>query len=160
MVKENPKIRIVCCGNPYRGDDGAGYGICKMLKKEKFPDHIEIIDGGIQGLNLLPVLDGCDTLILVDSVMTDKAPGHVQWFSAESIIAQASPAFSGHEMNPAQLFSLWAGLNGKAALSKVSFLGIVIPPPAGLSGKVSPAVEKGMNTAFKCILEKIRSIDK
>ncbi len=130
-----------------------------MLNKEKFPEHIEIIDGGTQGLNLLPVLDGCDTLIMVDSVLTDKPPGHVQWFSADSLPAQTPWAFSGHEMNPAQLFSLWTKLNGKAALSNILFLGIIIPPPTGLSATLSPAVEKGINTAFTCILEKIRSID-
>ena len=151
-------IRVICCGNPFRGDDAAGLEVFRYLKKESFPGHVEIIEGGILGINLLPLFDGCDGLILVDSVLMDETPGHIQWFAVADIMAGEPARMSSHEMNPARLMALWRRLNGNPAGMKILFLGIIILEPAYFSDVISPDVKLGALKAAGQIKNKIRSL--
>ena len=61
-------IRIICIGNRYLDLDASGPMVFDYLADEKVPEHIEVIDGGLAGLNLLGLVDGARRVVFVDAV--------------------------------------------------------------------------------------------
>ncbi len=159
MRNRKGMIRVICCGNPFRGDDAAGLEVFKQLEKESFPRYVEIIEGGILGINLLTLFQGCDRVILVDSVLMDEKRGHIQWFTMADVLQTGSAKISNHEINPAQLMTLWYQLNGDSALLKVLLLGIAISDPIDLSDTISSEIKQSALKAVDAIKYKIRSYE-
>ncbi len=62
------KNRIVCIGNRFFLEDAAGPRVFDFLKKREIPQTIEVIDGGLCGMDLLPLADDARRLVFVDSV--------------------------------------------------------------------------------------------
>jgi hydrogenase maturation protease len=157
MGNGKDNIRVICCGNPFKGDDGVGIEVFRLLEKETFPEHVEIIEGGILGINLLFLFNGCNKIILVDSVIMDKPPGHIQWFTMADVLETKPAKISSHEINPAQLMRLWHQQNPDLAFSGILLLGIVISEPMHLTDMVSPEIQQSALTAADEIKRKIRS---
>ena len=65
--------RIICIGNRYVAEDSAGYRVHQRLLG-RCPRGVALIDGGLQGLNLLPLFDGALRVVLVDNIQADLAP--------------------------------------------------------------------------------------
>lgn len=61
-------IRILCIGNRYYRPDSGGPQVYDILYGIKLPPTVELIDGGLNGLNLLRWLEDVDSVIFVDSV--------------------------------------------------------------------------------------------
>ncbi|MCP3900006.1 MAG: hydrogenase maturation protease [Desulfobacteraceae bacterium] len=158
MGENKDMVRVICCGNPLRGDDGIGLEVFRLLKKEHLPSHVEIFDGGILGINLLSLFQGCQKIILVDSVLMDKAPGHIQWFTMGDLLKTGNSRISNHEINPAQLMTLWHQLYGDSAVLNILLLGIVILDPIHLSDVICPEIKQSAVHAANEIKSKIRSL--
>ena len=158
MGDNKDNIRVICCGNPFKGDDGVGIEVFKLLEKETFPDHVEIIEGGILGINLLSLFKDCSKIILVDSVMMDKPPGHIQWFTMTDILETQPAKISTHEINPAQLMMLWHQQDTDSAISDLFLLGIAILEPMHLTDIISPVIQQSAISAIDEIKRKIRNL--
>jgi hydrogenase maturation protease len=61
--------RIICIGNRFIESDSAGPKVCDILLRLPLPDRVQVIDGGLAGLNLLRFLEGTELVIFVDTVM-------------------------------------------------------------------------------------------
>ncbi len=151
-------IRVICCGNPLRGDDGIGLEVFRLLNKELFPSHVEIIEGGILGINLLPLFQSGHKIILVDSVLMDKPPGHIQWFTMADLLKTKTARISNHEINPAQLMTLWHQLYGDSVVLNILLLGIVILDPIHLSEVICPEIRQSAVQAVNEIKDEIRNL--
>lgn len=73
-------VRIICLGNPLHGDDAVGFHALRLLKQYAWPDGVELVDGGIGGITLLPLFRNCNKVILVDVCRRDTAEGQTQYF--------------------------------------------------------------------------------
>ncbi|MGB5232171.1 MAG: hydrogenase maturation protease [Desulfoprunum sp.] len=62
------RTRIICIGNPFIAADAAGPMVHDILAGRSLPAAVELVDGGLAGLRLLPLLEGCDQVIVVDAV--------------------------------------------------------------------------------------------
>lgn len=63
-------------GNIFLGDDAFGVEVVKRLAVKRLPQGVEVVDFGINGLNLTyALLSGYDTVILVDAIPRPAA-GH------------------------------------------------------------------------------------
>lgn len=72
------KGRIICIGNRYIQEDAAGLAVFAELEKmHPLPRHIELIEGGLAGLNLLPLLEQGGRVVFVDSVRGFTQPGEI-----------------------------------------------------------------------------------
>lgn len=101
-------IRVIGCGSP-QGDDAAGWEVVRQLRNHEWPDHVVLltIEGGHQ---LLDVLDGRGSLVLIDAVQSGDAPGTVHrldWPNEQ--LVQLRPG-STHQMRPAEALELAATL--------------------------------------------------
>ncbi|SES48394.1 hydrogenase maturation protease [Streptomyces sp. yr375] len=108
-------------GNIFLRDDGFGVETVRMLTERRLPDHVEVVDIGVRGVHLAyQLLDGYDTLVLVDATARGEAPGTL--YVIEHDVGGAgpspvAPALDGHRMTPdtvlALLGTLCAGTGGE-----------------------------------------------
>jgi hydrogenase maturation protease len=60
--------RVICIGNPLSAVDSAGPQLFQRLQGLPLASEFELIDGGLQGLNLLRFFENCQRVILIDNV--------------------------------------------------------------------------------------------
>lgn len=60
--------RIICIGNRYVNGDAGGSAVHDLLIEGTLPDDVEVVDGGVAGLNLLSFVEGAERVVFVDSV--------------------------------------------------------------------------------------------
>jgi len=76
------RITVLGVGNILWADEGFGVRAVEELHaRYSFPENVKLIDGGTQGLALLPVVEDCDVLVLLDAVDFGLPGGHL--FMAE-----------------------------------------------------------------------------
>lgn len=151
-------------GNIFLGDDGFGVETARRLTERNLPAHIEVADIGVRGVHLAyQLLDGYDTLVLVDATARGEAPGTLYVIEHDGTAAHdpaGAPALDGHRMTPdtvlALLGTLCAGTGGQPPRRTL----IVGCEPAsleegiGLSGPVSDAVPRAVR-----LIEELLSAD-
>jgi hydrogenase maturation protease len=82
--------RIICIGNRYIKEDSAGSLVYDNLSlKKNLPPDLEIIDGGLAGLNLLPFFETSRKVILVDQIKGADAPGGIVAIDPEDVASTA-----------------------------------------------------------------------
>ncbi len=60
--------RIICIGNRLLDADAAGPRVFDLLAAGPQVPDVDLVDGGIAGLNLLGLIDGAERVVFVDSV--------------------------------------------------------------------------------------------
>ena len=60
--------RIICVGNRFVSGDDTGPRVFDFLSKFRLPDGVEVIDGGLAGLNLLSLVESSEKVVFVDSL--------------------------------------------------------------------------------------------
>ena len=85
------RVLILGIGNVLWADEGFGVRCVEILANEwAFDDNVVILDGGTQGLYLLPFLEKASTLIVFDAVDYGLEPGTLQVVEGDEV-----PAFMG-----------------------------------------------------------------
>ncbi|MFG2555670.1 hydrogenase maturation protease [Streptomyces sp. NPDC048581] len=145
-------------GNTFLGDDGFGVQTARRLAERRLPAHIEVVDIGVRGVHLAyQLLDGYDTLVLVDATARGEAPGTLYVIEYDGPgtdgtddSGDAGPAIDGHRMTPdtvlALLDTLCAGTGGHPP-RRVLIVGCEpasVDEGMGLSPPVSEAVPQAV----------------
>lgn len=60
--------RIICVGNRFAPGDTTGSLVYEHLLRAPLPRDLEVIDGGLGGLDLLRFVEGAERVVFVDSV--------------------------------------------------------------------------------------------
>ena len=70
---------VACVGNVLRGDDGFGVAVAEQLAAcHDLPSHVDVIETGIGGMSIVQqLMDGYDSLVIVDAVDRGAVPGTV-----------------------------------------------------------------------------------
>jgi hydrogenase maturation protease len=67
---------VIGLGNPLMGDDGLGLvALARLQATYDVPPEVELVDGGTWGMNLLPLIEDADELILIDAIDAGVEPG-------------------------------------------------------------------------------------
>ena len=102
------RILVACIGNIFLGDDGFGVEVARQLQQrteKRYPDNVEVVDFGIRGLDLAySLLDGYDTLILIDAVARGYEPGTLTLIEPDlSALTTTNP--DAHSMDPVKVLA-------------------------------------------------------
>lgn len=81
------KSRIICVGSSLVAADAAGLQVFDELCSRSYCHQVEIINGGLGGMDLLPYFYDCDTVVLVDQMVGFAEPGTVAHLDWETISA-------------------------------------------------------------------------
>jgi hydrogenase maturation protease len=100
-------IAVFGIGNLLLSDDGVGVHVIERLRSEyEFPESVELIDGGTKGLDLLPLFEGRDKVLIIDAANFRKEPGAIDMIEGDSIPAFLSSKLSVHQIGlPDTLFA-------------------------------------------------------
>jgi hydrogenase maturation protease len=160
--KTGARTLVAGVGNIFLGDDGFGVETVRVLATHQLPAHVEVVDIGVRGVHLAyQLLDGYDTLVLVDATARGGDPGTVYRIDVDSPgdIAPQGPVLDGHHMSPdavlALLETLCSGTGGTPPGRTV----VVGCEPAsleegiGLSAPVAAAVTEAVRVIQEIVRE-------
>lgn len=138
-----PKGVILGVGNVLQRDDGVGVKVLKTLEAAyRFPENVELVDGGTVGMGLASLLVDLDWLIVVDAVDMEGTPGEIKLLSGEEFrLASATLKLSPHQVGFLDLI-MALELESRAP-KEIVLLGVIpeiIDDIPGLSPKVEAAV--------------------
>lgn len=85
--------RIICIGNQLVAEDSAGPQMYRLLQGEPWPADVELIDGGLRGLDLLPFFDGAELVVLIDQVSGFCPPPGVILLQGDELLRATEKRF-------------------------------------------------------------------
>jgi hydrogenase maturation protease len=132
--------RIVCFGNPLHGDDGVGPAVAARLAAATLPADVEVAEGGIAGIDALPLFEDVEAVVIVDASRPQGRPGRVWHPTRAEVLEEVSP--SGHGLGVGHLLRCLEASG--APPPTIGFVAIeaaaVTPFRLGLSEPVADAV--------------------
>lgn len=151
-------------GNIFLGDDGFGVETARRLAERQLPEHVEVVDIGVRGVHLAyQLLDGYDTLVLLDATARGETPGTLYVIEHDvggGNPSPGTPALDGHRMTPDTVLALLGTLCAGTGAEPPRRVLVVGCEPAsvdegiGLSAPVSDAVPE----AVRLIEELLRNL--
>ena len=98
-------ILVLGLGNVLLQDDGLGvHAVEEMHRRYHLPDHVQVLDGGVRGLSLLPYLESVSHLLLIDAIDAGDIPGALVCFTAEELSWPLAPACRATRQAPSIFF--------------------------------------------------------
>ncbi|WP_327308628.1 hydrogenase maturation protease [Streptomyces sp. NBC_01298] len=170
----NGRTLVAGIGNVFLGDDGFGVETLRALSAHPLPPGVEAVDFGVRGVHLAyQVLEGYDTLVLVDATARGGAPGTLYLIEVGEDTAAppdgaapsdgAAPptgaALDGHDMSPSTVLALLDTLcagTGAEAPRRVLVLGCepaCVEEGIGLSGPVADAVPRAVRALLELLAQ-------
>lgn len=164
------RVLVACIGNIFLGDDGFGVEVARRMAGRRYPEGVQVADFGIRGIELAySLLDGCDTLILVDAVARGGRPGTLYLIEAEEDSAALTPddtstgvTVDGHSMEPLKVLAFAHRLGARPR--RVLVVGCQPAPleseeqfddvQVGLSEPVRAAVDEAV-TMVESLIERV-----
>jgi hydrogenase maturation protease len=93
-------IALIGLGNILLRDEGVGVHAANTIKQRyTFSPYVEIIDGGTMGLDLLPIFEGRDKVLIIDAVDFGREPGHIGMIENDDIPSVLNSKLSVHHIN-------------------------------------------------------------
>jgi len=139
-VTAGAAITVLGVGNPIMGDDGVGLELLAAVQSACPDPRIEYVDGGTGGMELIPVVQEADRLLVLDAVAGD-VPGTVVRLDGDQIPRMLAAKLSPHQVGLLDVFAA-ARLLGREP-GQVAVIGVVPGPldvRLGLSEPVAAAV--------------------
>ncbi len=101
------KITILGIGNVLQKDDGIGvYATEYLLLNYTFKPHINIINGGVEGINLLDIFIENDDIIILDTISLDDKPASIYNIPASELGGYGLNSGSAHEIGVLQCLDM------------------------------------------------------
>jgi hydrogenase maturation protease len=130
---------ILGLGNTLNHDEGLGVQALKRLEDRLGTQaRVELIDGGTLGLSLLPLVEACDRLLVLDAVDAGRPPGTIVELQGDEIPLYSGIKVSQHQVTFQEVLGL-AHIRGKLP-PDLHLIGIQ-PVDLAIGIGLSPVVE-------------------
>ena len=107
MSEKPGKILILGVGNILLTDEGVGvWAVQELQTRYQFPECVELIDGGTQGLWLMSTIHGSDHVIVVDAVMGKGRPGTLYRLERDDLPRELRIKQSAHDSDLIEALNL------------------------------------------------------
>ncbi|WP_310608567.1 HyaD/HybD family hydrogenase maturation endopeptidase [Buttiauxella brennerae] len=139
-------ILVLGIGNLLLGDEAIGVRIVEALEQRYLlPPHVEVLDGGTSGMDLMDLMANRDHLIVADAVLTGDEPGSVVVLRDDEIPAMFTRKVSPHQLGLADvLMALRLTDEFPARLTLVGVVPQTLEPGIALSPVVRQAIEPAL----------------
>ena len=105
MTEKKP-ILVLGVGNLVLTDEGVGVHVVQRLQKMDLPSHVEVLDGGTSGFDLLDDIEGRKKVVVVDAVKGEQPPGTIYRMTTEDIEEAPKSRLSLHDIDMTDLLKL------------------------------------------------------
>ncbi len=134
------KIVVLGVGNTLLKDEGVGVRVVEELKKKfTFPSNVRLVDGGTQGLWLLPTLQEADRLVVIDAVLGKCEPGSIYRLEKDDLPKGLRLKQSAHDSDLIEALNLCALLD--QAPQTVVVIGIEPEDISAYGLQLTPTIE-------------------
>lgn len=134
------RLAIIGIGNPMMGDDGIGPRLISELQGSDL--GVDLIDMGTGGMQLVHVLAGYGSVIIIDSADMNLSPGESRVFSPEEVVSlKETRAYSLHDWDLMRSIDISRELG--EAPERILILAVQ-PGSLDMREGLSPEVEKGI----------------
>jgi hydrogenase maturation protease len=94
-----PPALVIGLGNPLMADDGLGLAALERLRQDgEIPPSVRLVDGGTWGMNLLPLIEDAEQVILLDAIDARQPAGTLLTLERSEV-----PRYFGHKLSPHQI---------------------------------------------------------
>ncbi|MHB0915702.1 MAG: hydrogenase maturation protease [Thermoleophilia bacterium] len=147
----NIQMLVLGVGNDMMGDEGVGVRIARQLNNAfVFPAEVEVVDGGVGGTALLPLIRSAAEVVIVDAVDRDARPGSIFMFNSEEMALADGPQPSGHDDG------IIEAINGAARMGEqidAMIIGVQPKRKDAFGSDLSKPVTKNVNRVIEIILD-------
>jgi hydrogenase maturation protease len=147
------RILILGVGNLLLGDEGVGIHAVRRLEEQPLPPHVDLLDGGTAGVDLLDLLEGYDKVVVIDAVDAGEQPGIIFRFTAEDVNSGSTGLpLSLHQTEVLEVLKLGSYIGQD--LPPVVIVGVQ-PAAMDWSTSLSTTVERQMESLLDAVLLEI-----
>ena len=145
-----PRCLVLGIGNLLLSDEGVGVHVLRALQHVKFPDHIDLLDGGTGGFHLLGCFHDYDCLLIVDATLDGREPGTVS-VSQPRFASDFPRVLSSHDIGLRDLIET-ATLLGR--LPRMFLITVSIDADQAMGTELSESV----NAAMERVIQQVQFI--
>ncbi len=145
---------VLGLGNLVHSDDGVGIHAIGLLQKDsRVPRGVVLMDGGTQGLSLIPHISGFPRLLVIDAVDVGEKPGTLVRLEGDAL--QTLPGKpSVHQLGFADLMIAMKLLD--EAPAEVVVIGVQ-PQSTEWSAELTPPVRESLDELLKVVLAQLET---
>ena len=104
------ELLVLGLGNALHGDDGFGPRLIAELNQNyQFSEEVKLVDGGILGLSLLPLMDEAKVVVVIDTVVFHKEPGTLYKFPLSAIESRGEAPLDLHSIGITEVLQILRG---------------------------------------------------
>ncbi|BBB92748.1 MAG TPA: HyaD/HybD family hydrogenase maturation endopeptidase [Methylomusa anaerophila] len=141
------QITVLGIGNILMQDEGFGVRVVEeLVKRFRFPENVQVLDGGTLGMGLLNFLAGTTRLVVLDAINGNNPPGTFYDISNEQVKAYFTHKVSLHELGIQDVLATLEVL--EKPITEVVVLGVqpaVVDVGLELTATVVPGIEQAVN---------------
>jgi hydrogenase maturation protease len=141
---------ILGIGNVLQKDDGLGVYASTYIKRNyTFSKEVEVINGGVEGINLFSIFEENDTILILDSIELEDEPSSIYLIPSHELSGHGLNSGGAHEIGVLQCLDMLE-LQGKPQ-PKATILGMVpqhVTFEIALSQTITEAFEGYINVAL------------
>ena len=150
-------ITVMGLGNILLSDEGFGVHFISWFEgRYRFPENVQLIDGGTLGLGLLDIVTSSEKLIVIDVIKTDDEPGSLYRFTKEEMETYLPEPTSAHEVEFVDVL-IQADLMGQCP--EVVFLCIVPKSYGKMYVGMTPLMTEKFQAMEELLLKELASFD-
>jgi hydrogenase maturation protease len=149
-----PRAVVIGAGNTLLSDEGFGAAVLERLRADgELAPGVELVDGGTWGMNLLPVIEDADALIIVDAIDVGWPAGSPVTLERDSIPRLLGIKLSPHQIDLRETLAV-AELRGHLPARTVA-IGV---QPLSLETRIglSPLVQSRVEEAAALVVLRLR----
>jgi len=155
--RNSGRISVLGIGNILLSDEGVGVHAVNAIKKRyAFSPEIEILDGGTMGLDLLPVFQTQNKIIIIDAVDFKKEPGHVGAIEGNKIPTVLNTKLSVHHIGFSDL--LYAAKLTRDISPEVYLVGIQ-PKSLAVGLELTDEIRTRLDDIIELAIQKLKEWD-
>jgi len=148
------KSIVIGLGNPILTDDGIGNRIAQNLM-DKVEPEVEVVEATLAGFNLLELLAGYETAVLVDAIQTKGGKVGTIYKLAKDDLAFSQRLASVHDLN---LYTAWE-LGKQVGIElpkKLVIFAIEVEDVLTFSEELTPEVEAVIPKVCEMVLNELQ----
>ncbi len=152
MTEKKP-ILVLGVGNLVLKDEGVGVHVAQRMQEMDLPSHVEVLDGGTMGFDLLDDIEGRKKVVIVDTVKGGQPPGTVYRMTIDDIDEMPKSRVSLHDIDMTDVFKL-ADLF-EIEKPEIVIIGVEPKDMESTSMELSPEVEAQIPKVIEVVMREI-----
>ncbi|MBM4326097.1 MAG: HyaD/HybD family hydrogenase maturation endopeptidase [Deltaproteobacteria bacterium] len=157
MGGRDEKIAVLGVGNILLTDEGIGVRVVEELgHRYAFPENVQLVDGGTQGLWLMSTIHESDHLIVVDAVLNRGEPGTLYRLEREDLPKGIRAKQSAHDSDLVEALNLCRLLD--MGPKSVVVVGVEPEDIRTVGIELTPTLAGKMDEIIDRVLEELKTL--